>query len=48
MYIVIETFDPYFPFIVVNEIDGSTLVFDNKEDAQIEAEKCQKGIVVLI
>jgi hypothetical protein len=46
MYIVIETFDPYFPTIVVNPDDGMPLLFETEEEAQVEADQCQKGIVV--
>ncbi|MEI6186965.1 MAG: hypothetical protein WCP46_00490 [Alphaproteobacteria bacterium] len=42
MYIVIETFDPYYPNIIVDIISGFPLLFDT------EADKCQKGIVVQI
>lgn len=48
MYIVIETFDPYFPFIVVDPDDATPLIFDTEEEAQAEADKCQQGIVVSI
>ena len=47
MYIVIETFDLYYPTIVTNE-DGFPLLFNTIEEAQAEADNCQKGIVVLI
>lgn len=47
MYIVIETFDPFYPTIVTNE-DGYPLLFTTIEEAQAEADNCQKGIVVLI
>jgi len=48
MYIVIETFDQDFPFIVVNPDDGMPLIFETEEEAQKEADQCQKGIVVFI
>jgi hypothetical protein len=48
MYIVIETFDRYFPCIVVNPDDGMPLLFDTEEEAQNEADQCQSGIVVKI
>ena len=47
MYIVIETFDKVFPYIVTDE-DGMRLVFDTKEEAEEEAEELQLGIVVEI
>ncbi len=48
MYIVIETFDPLWPTIVVDMESGMPLIFDNEEDAQKEASECQSGIVVQI
>lgn len=45
MYIVIETYG--IPTIVANEA-GYPILFRTKEEAQAEAENCQKGIVVLI
>lgn len=47
MYIVIETFDKEFPYIVSTE-DGMPLVFDNLKEAQSEADELQLGIVVEI
>ncbi len=47
MYIVIETFDPYWPSICMNE-DGEPLIFHLIQDAQAEAAGCQQGIVVEI
>lgn len=47
MYIVIETFDKVFPYIV-SDRDGMPMVFDNREDAESEAEELQLGIVVEI
>ena len=46
-YIVIEWFDKDFPMIVTNE-DGRPIIFDKVEDAEIEAENCQFGIVVVL
>ncbi|MEI6887510.1 MAG: hypothetical protein WCK31_04725 [bacterium] len=48
MYIVIETFDPYYPNIIVDIISGFPLLFDTEAEAQAEADECQKGIVVQI
>jgi hypothetical protein len=48
MYIVIETFDPYYPSIVVDIESGMPLLFDTKEEAEAEAYECQKAIVVEI
>ena len=47
MFIVIDTFDSLFPSIVCNE-DGYPLLFDNKEEAQQEADDCQEAIIVEI
>jgi hypothetical protein len=47
MWIVIETFDPYFPCIVTNS-DGMPLIFETEKEAEHEASECQKGIVVEI
>jgi hypothetical protein len=45
-YIVIETFGgPEYAIIVTDE-DGSNKVFDTKEEAQIEADDCQDGIIL--
>jgi hypothetical protein len=47
-YIVIETHGgPEYAIIVTDE-DGNNKIFDTKEDAQIEADDCQDGIVVCI
>jgi hypothetical protein len=48
MYIVIEAFDTSYPMIVIDEISGMPLIFETEEEAQKEADECQKGIVVLI
>lgn len=48
MYIVIETFDSHFPYIVSSPDDGMPLLFDNIKDAQNEADDCQAAIVVEI
>jgi len=44
-YIVIETFDSLYP-VIVTDIEGMPIIFDEKEEAEIEAAACQKGIVV--
>ena len=48
MFIVIDTFDPLYPSIVVDVESGMPLLFDNKEEAQEEAEDCQDAIVIEI
>jgi hypothetical protein len=46
MYIVIEKHGgPEYAVIVTNE-DGENKVFDNEQEAQVEADDCQDGIVV--
>ena len=45
MYIIIELFDKTFPTIVTNE-EGIPLVFEDKNEAEIEAEDCQNGLIV--
>lgn len=45
MYIVVDIFDTHFPSIVCNE-DGYPLLFDSEEDAQQEANQCQRAVVV--
>ena len=47
MYIVIETFDKVFPYIVTDQ-DGMPLVFDSLKEANKEADNLQDGIVVEI
>lgn len=47
MFIVIDTFDLDFPYIVSSET-GMPLLFDTKEEAQKEADECQEAIVVEI
>jgi hypothetical protein len=44
-YIVIEDFDPAYPWIVTNT-DGIPLIFETKEEAEEEASQCQNGKVV--
>ena len=44
-YIVIEIFDRDYPVIVTNS-DGFPLLFNTKEDAELEASECQNGIVI--
>ncbi len=46
MYIVIETFDPYWPCIVSDPETGAPKLFDTKEEAEDEAAECQDGLVV--
>jgi len=48
MYIVIETFDSYYPSIVVDMESGMPLLFETMEEAEAEANECQIGIVVEI
>lgn len=46
MYIVIEKHGGWeYAAIVTNE-DGSNKIFDTIEEAQLEADECQDGIVV--
>jgi hypothetical protein len=47
-WIVIDTFDRYFPCIVVDPENGMPLLFDTEEEAQEEANECQIAIVVEI
>lgn len=47
MYIVIETFDKTFPYIVSDE-DGMPKVFDDESEAEAEADDLQLGIVIEI
>lgn len=46
MYIVIETHGGAEYAIIVTNEDGENLVFDTPEEAQIEADNCQDGVVV--
>lgn len=46
MYIVIDTFDPYFPCIVSDPDNGMPLLFETLEAAQAEADECQDAKVV--
>lgn len=48
MFIVIDTFDPYYPYIVSDVDNGMPLLFDNREEAEIEAGDCQDAIVIEI
>ena len=43
-FIVIELFDKEFPNIVTTE-DGMPKIFDTREEAEVEAEDCQDGVV---
>lgn len=45
-FIVIENFDIECPNICVDSESGMPLIFDTIEQAQIEADDCQDGIVV--
>ena len=44
-YIVIEIFDRNYPTIITNN-DGFPVLFNTKEEAELEASECQNGIVV--
>ena len=46
MYIVIDTFDPYWPAIVSDPDSGAPLLFDTREEAQEEADQCQDATIV--
>jgi hypothetical protein len=48
MYIVLEAHGGPEYAIVITDEDGNNLVFDTFEEAQIEADDCQNGIVVEI
>ena len=48
MFIVIDTFDSSYPFIVSDMDTGMPLLFDTKKEAQEEADECQEAIVVEI
>jgi hypothetical protein len=48
MFIVIDTFDPLYPNIVVDIESGMPLLFDTREEAEDEANECQEAIVVEI
>lgn len=48
MFIVIDTFDPLYPSIVVDIKSGMPLLFDTKEEAEDEAYECQQAVVVEI
>lgn len=49
MFIVLECFGgSEFTIIVTDIVTGDNLSFKTRKDAQIEADKCQKGIVVQI
>lgn len=45
MFIIIDTFDKFFPCIVTNE-EGMPLLFNTKEEAAKEAENVQNPIIV--
>jgi len=47
-YILIETFGGPQYAAICTDTDGNNLVFDNKEDAEAEANDCQDGLVVEI
>lgn len=47
MFIVVETFPVENSMVVTNE-DGETMIFDTREEAQAEADDCQRGVVVEI
>jgi len=46
MYIVIEKFGGAEYAIIVTDEEGNTKVFNTKEEAQLEADDCQDGLVV--
>lgn len=46
MYIVIERFGGAEYASIVTDEDGNNKVFENKSDAQEEADDCQDGIIV--
>lgn len=48
MFIVIDTFDESYPCIISDPESGMPLLFDNRQDAQDEADLCQDAIVVEI
>jgi hypothetical protein len=48
MFIVIDTFDPLYPSIVVDMESGMPLLFETKEEAEDEAYECQQAVVVEI
>lgn len=48
MYIVIEKHGgPQYAIIVTNE-NGENMIFDTREEAQIEANDCQDGVILEI
>lgn len=46
MYLVLETFGGLEYSQIVCDEDGNAKVFDNLEDAQLEADDCQEGVVL--
>lgn len=46
MFIVIEKHGGAEYAIIVTNEDGENKIFDNREEAQAEADDCQEGIVV--
>lgn len=48
MFIVIDTFDPYYPYIVSDMDSNMPLLFETKEEAQEEADDCQTAIIIEI
>lgn len=47
-YIVVETHGGPEYAVIVTDIDGNNLVFENREEAEAEADDCQDGIIVEI
>jgi len=45
-YILIETHGGAEYAIIVTDQDGNNLVFENREDVEVEASNCQDGIVI--
>ncbi len=48
MFIVIDTFDTFYPSIVVQQDTGMPLIFETRQEAEKEAEDCQEAVIVEI
>ena len=48
MYIVVETFPVENSAVVIDPETGTVLTFAKKEDAEIEAANCQRGVVISV
>jgi hypothetical protein len=48
MFIVIDTFDTFYPSIVVQKDTGMPLIFETRQEAEKEAEDCQGAVIVEI